>query len=683
MSVTEAPALPAKVQSGRDFRADIQGLRAVAVGAVVLYHAGVPWLTGGYVGVDVFFVISGFLIGGHLLGELDRTNSVSVMRFYARRIRRLMPASIFVVLVTLLLARIFIPPLGFGDVSKDGIAASLAVSNLWFAVTGTDYLANEAPSVFQHYWSLGLEEQFYFVFPLLVLAAYRILRGNRRGLMGVILSVTAASFVLCVVLTTVNQPVAFFTLPTRAWELGVGVCLAAVVGRLRGLGQTSAAALQWLGLGITLMAIVFFDQFTTFPGAMAAVPVVGAAMYIAGGCGRPAGRPSLIMENVAMQFVGRISYSLYLWHWPLLIVPVMYSDRQLTWLQALGLVLLAIVAAVLTERFVERPFRDARWIGASLGRTYGFGAATVLVAVVACVAASTLPKLSTDTIATEWIAGTLPADVAIPAVVPANLSPSLVSSSSSVPVIYANGCHGDFSATVPRSDCVFGDRDSERSIVLLGDSHAAQWFPALEVVASTHGYRLVTMTKSSCPAAEVTVWSDSLNRRYTECETWRENALTMIGELAPDFVIVSNFQGQKPVGVADADEAFARGVGALLNQLPAESVSVVLGDTPMHDVAPPICLSGHLSSTAECVTSAEHAVAARWSQKVDEWTTKSGGRFVDPLPWLCPGGLCVPIVGNVLVYRDRHHLTTEASNLLAEQLKNALYPIGLAHEQIH
>lgn len=678
--MTATATRPAEVTAApRRFRNDIQGLRAVAVGAVVLYHAGVPWLSGGYVGVDVFFVVSGFLIGGHLFGELGRTGTISVPGFYGRRIRRLMPASVFVVLVTLLLTRFLVPPLGFVDVAKDGAAASLAVANIWFAATGTDYLANEAPSVFQHYWSLGVEEQFYVVFPLFLLLICWMFRGRRGALVASVWCATAVSFLLCVVLTESNQPLAFFTLPARAWELGAGVCLAIALPQLARMGSVVAATLQWAGLAVIVATILVFDHDTVFPGYLAAVPVIGTLMYIAGGCTSPAGRPRVLMENRSMLYIGTISYSLYLWHWPLLILPVMYSTRTLTAAQATGLVIVAVLAAAATERFVERPFRDSKWLSSSLSRTFGFGAVTASVAVLACFATTMLPRLATDTIGPQWVAGAFPADLPEATVVPANLTPGLQSAADSVPVIYADGCQGDFADTTPDPKCVYGDTSADRAIVLLGDSHAAQWFPALDKIGSDLGYRVITMTKSSCPAAEVSVWSSSLSRGYTECEEWRENAVAEIGALRPDFVVLSNFQGQKPyrTGALDPDEAFANGVAGLVSLMPAETTTVVVGDTPMHAVAPPICLSANLVSAQACETAAADGVPGAWADAVRAASIGAGAVYVDPIPWLCPQGRCAAIAGNVLLYRDRHHLTTEAAALLATPLAESLAEAGV------
>lgn len=668
-----------EAQPTRRFRPDIQGMRAVAVLLVVLYHAGFPWLHGGYIGVDVFFVISGFLIGGHILEELDRSGRVRLVNFYGRRLRRLLPASLFVILATLVLVRLLMPPLGWADVSVDGLFATVAGANLWYAATGTDYLANDAPSVFQHYWSLGVEEQFYLVFPLTVLALFILVRRNRRLLIWSVAGLTVVSFAACLLMTELNQPYSFFLLPTRAWELGAGVLIAAVSGSLAKLSGPLAASCQWLGLLIIALSAVVLNHDTVFPGYWAVLPVLGASLFIIGGI-RPVNyRPALLTENKLAQFFGRTSYSLYLWHWPVLVVPVLYSGRTLSAAEAAGLVLIAVLLAELTERFIETPARNLPWLKRSDKHTYGAAVGAILVTLVACLSVSAMPSLATDSIAEEWGDETFPGSVIPASAVPQNLIPPLANADASVPSIYGNGCHGSISARVPQTeDCVYGDPEADRSIFLLGDSHAAQWFPALQELSLRRGYALIPMTKSSCPAAAIPVWNDALNRRYTECEEWRRHASEEIAKRKPEIVVMGNFQGQKPIYTeGNSNTAFADGVSKLVAALPEGVRAVVLGDTPMYDVSPPICLSGSLSAVSECARPVGGAVSPEWTAALEESALGEGAVFLDPLRWLCPDGSCRPILGNVLMYRDRHHITVEASERLNLVLEDGFVNSGV------
>jgi len=269
------------------FRPDIQGLRAIAVGAVVLYHAGVPFLPGGYVGVDIFFVISGFLITSHLLGQLESHGTLRFGEFYARRARRILPASFVVLALSVAAALIWYPPLLMKDLWAAAVATALYVPNYFFASANSDYLAESSnPSLFQHYWSLGVEEQFYLLWPVLLALVWVLVR-SRRALVGVLIAVVAASFALCVWLTFAAQPWAFFSLPSRAWELGVGGLVAVLLQRRPGIVEERwAAPLGWAGIAAMAASVFLFSSETLFPGAAAAVPVLGTAAVIAAGSRR-------------------------------------------------------------------------------------------------------------------------------------------------------------------------------------------------------------------------------------------------------------------------------------------------------------------------------------------------------------------------------------------------------------
>src|SRR5829696_2843268 len=331
-------ASPPPRGEGSGFRPDLEGLRAVAVGLVLLYHADVPGIRGGYVGVDVFFVLSGFLITGLLIRELSATGRISLSQFYARRARRLLPASAVVLVVTAVASAIMLPPLRMPDVAGDIAAAAAYVSNYRFAAQATDYLGSElAPSPVLHFWSLGVEEQFYLFWPALLtlVAGVAFARGNVGGgvhRVAITLAVVfVASLGLSLWLTTVQQPWAFFSLPTRAWELALGGLIAIpVVGRW--IPPAISPLLAWAGLALVVYAGVAFNAGTPFPGLAALVPTVGSALVIAAGLGRdspavgPGPRPAVpgpgrLLSLPPVRFLGRISYSLYLWHWPILVLP--------------------------------------------------------------------------------------------------------------------------------------------------------------------------------------------------------------------------------------------------------------------------------------------------------------------------------------------------------------------------
>ncbi|WP_176460631.1 acyltransferase family protein [Rhodococcoides fascians] len=651
------------------YRSDIQGMRAVAILCVLLYHAGVPLVSGGYVGVDVFFVISGFLITGHLIGQSERQGRIDLTHFYAKRIRRLLPASLLVLVATLALSRWLLPPLAMRDVSIDGVFTAAYLSNVWFAYTGTDYLASNTPSVFQHYWSLALEEQFYIVWPLLIMLVFSIW-GSRRLLIIVLSAVSLASFGLGLYFTNVNQPVAFFTLPTRAWELGVGGVIAASLYTGARIGPRTGGFLSWTGFLLVVAAVFAFDDGTVFPGYVAVVPVVGAAGMLIGGARVTTDGLSRLLSYRPFQFFGRISYSLYLWHWPILIIPSLYRSESPAWLRVL-LCSAAIVLAALTERFVERPFRYKRGERARPTRSFALGFAATVAVVSLALGAGVMPRLATDRVAGGWPVDAFPADVSVGVSVPTNIRPTLEHARDSNPEIYSDGCHLDYADAAPKV-CQFGDEGSDDTVVLFGDSHAAQWFPAFDEMGDNDRFRLVPLTKSACPSVDIATWNSRLQVPYVACDQWREEAFRVIDRLRPSLIVLSNYPHQATAQAGDLETQWSDGLRRTIERMPAGSEVVVLGDGPMFKVEPSMCLSEHLESVGDCSRPVAEVVNATRMQSDERGVGGTKARFIDTREWYCPDGVCAVQRGDIALYRDAHHITVEFSKALIPVLRAAL-----------
>lgn len=665
----------------RRFRTDVQGLRAIAVGLVLLYHAGLPFLPGGYTGVDVFFVISGFLISSHLLEAIERDGRIDFGRFYARRALRILPASFAVAVLTAGAVIAFAPPLTVPGGLQDALATVLYAPNIWFANQEADYLADHAPSPFQHYWSLGVEEQFYLLWPVLLLHIALFVRRRRVAVALAIAAVAGMSFAACVLLTQAQQPLAFFLLPTRAWELLVGAIVAvALLGGVPRLSARLRAAGGWVGVAAILAGAVLFDETTVFPGAAAALPVAGTALVLLCGSGDPRGGPSAMLSIRPMQFIGLISYSLYLVHWPLLTIPrsIVGFDRPLPlWSTMLLGVFLAVPLAYLLFRFVEQPLRAPRSL--TLRRPaftlLGTGVVTAVIAASLVVGgkwAGEQPLKGGQAVAPAPAFPTDPPTAT--KFVPANLTPSLDDVDGDIPPVYPDGCHHD-TETVAVQDCVYGSRDSSRSVVLFGDSHSAQWLPALEELAQVReGFAIHSYTKSSCPAVEVTVLVKNLT--YDACDTWRAAVLDAIRVDPPDLVVTSSYSGYALAGHpkgADRVGRWSDGLQRTVKGLTDAGIDVlVIADTPRFESAPAVCVSSHLTDVDACAGARSTVLDPVLAAAERDASVASGGRFADLTGYICGKTTCPAIIDDLLVYRDVNHLTATFVRYLAPALGDRL-----------
>ncbi|MHA7276809.1 acyltransferase family protein [Arthrobacter sp. Hz1] len=656
------------------FRPDIQGLRAVAVGAVVLYHAGLAAVPGGYVGVDIFFVISGFLITGQLISMIKARGRIPFGEFYAKRIRRIIPASFVVLALTTVASVLFLPPSTRPGALQDAIASALYVPNVLFAAQGSDYLAETAPSPFQHYWSLGIEEQFYLFWPLILLVGFIAVRKSITRLFWVVLALVVLSFITCVILTSTSQPAAFFLLPARAWELGVGALAAfAVHAGLINLNARSSAIGSWVGLVGIGASLVALNATTVFPGWAALLPVLSTALIIVCGSPRPGAGAGVLLSRAPMQKVGAWSYSIYLVHWPLLIIPqaAVGYENPLPLPLTLALGALSVPPAVLLYTYVENRFRHP------LAGPVRSRRVIVLAALASLVFASTAAGLSavqsTTPIASSRDAASQPLQVTPTGstFVPANLTPTLRDAPDSIPETYDDGCHADFSVTEVQAGCIYGDEEADLDIVLFGDSHAAQWFPAVDAYATGSSYRLHNLTKSSCPSVDIEILHEQ--SPYAECEQWRQSALDYIEDLDPELVLLSNYGDVVPAdsstGLLGQWEA---GLGSTLSALPESSRALVLADTPRHPASPLSCLSQHTEDANACdllrAEGLDNEIVAIEKRAA---AAGSNASFVDLNGYLCTE-TCPSIIGNLLVYRDEHHITTAFSRALAGPLGDEL-----------
>jgi peptidoglycan/LPS O-acetylase OafA/YrhL len=684
-SGTGSQSGPAPVPARRD-RADIQGLRAVAVLLVVLDHAfKIP--RGGFVGVDVFFVISGFLITGILVREQGRTGGISLMGFYARRLRRIMPAAVLVAALTAVAGyAVWFRPRADQNL-LDAIASTLWVSNWHFAATGTDYLASAGtPPALQHYWSLAVEEQFYVVWPWILLLAGSALATRlfgARARLWIVSAVVLLSFAWALVFTAAMPRIAYFDTIGLAWELGVGALAALVYTRIARLRGT-----RWLGItGLVLIVISAFliDPSWPFPGPWAALPVLGAAAVLVA----PAHGSELhLLTNRVMRWIGDISYSLYLWHFPVLIIGASVLGPLTWWQGALG-ILLSLGLAQLSYRFVEQPVRDSRWLRGwerpEHRRRNPLVAAGLVAVLLALVAVQFNPSrtgvLAEQAFATGRATATTSfgslADVqtavaqGLSATSYAGLAPSpdaLGQHQLAATMDRSAPCNNDVRAN-PLGTCTYGS--GARTILVIGDSVAMTWTPTVQAAAPDA--RVVVAGVASCAP-----WDVRHGVRYVDpgfedaCAAARTRLGAIVQKVRPDILVLSSAAGAYPLVEGGAPKPlWQEGVTRTVRDWGAYADRVVVLGHPPLGVDPKDCVN-RVRSPHECIST-----IPSWERDeiaaVTAGALAGGATNVDVTPWFCDAqGRCPTIIGPYLSRTDTTHITAALAAALGPLLRPAL-----------
>ena len=583
---------------------------------------------------------------------------------------------------TLVVSRLVQSPLAIVENRDDALATATYVANVRYASLETAYLTANHTSPMLHYWSLAVEEQFYVAWPALLLGTWWIGRrtpfGPTRAVWALLAVASAISLAISIRWTQTAQPNAYFLLPARAWELGVGALAAMTVPHIRRCPQGLATAVGWLGMAMVGLAVLRFDDRTLFPGTAALLPVAGTVLALASGSLRRGGALHRLLAVRPLQATGRLSYSLYLWHWPLLFLATERFGRGPTWWRVFLLGASFALAAV-TYRFVENPIRRSTWLARRRGRNVMLLSGVTATSLLAVVVLTRTPALATTDIAPSAAEVPLEVLAADPAdSVPANLRPRLIDAVNDEPRTEIPGLDecstpNDDTTTVGR--CSYGDLESSVSIVLFGDSHANHWIAGMRAAAAAEGWKLIPVTKAGCPSATITVFRANFNRPYEACDTWRRNALDYIRELEPTVVVLAS---SSSIRAGTADEEWLDGLTATIAALPDASHPVVMADSPRFSEHVPDCLSDHLTSVRACTTERAPAAAAQLRAAEEALVSGAGGSFLDGYEISCLADPCPVIVGDVLAFRDEHHLTVVYSTLLGPRLADRLTPIVAA-----
>lgn len=699
------------------FRHDIQGLRALAVTLVLVYHLWPTALPGGYVGVDVFFVISGFLISQHLFREVQETGRVSVLAFWARRIRRLLPASLLVLAVTLAGTLIWMPASEKSRAFADIGASAVYIVNWVFSQGSIDYLAqDDAPSVVQHYWSLAVEEQLYVMWPVLIIGISLVVgagvrrRGGvagwasvRRGLVVALAAVFAGSLILSAVLTSASQGEAYFNTFVRAWEFAAGALLALLISRFPTM-QASAprrralvlSLVAWAGIALVIHTAFTYTDASPFPGTMALLPVLGTVGVIA--AGTQGGRFSVggVSRSRPVASLGTWSYSVYLWHWPIIVLAPFALQRSLGDIDKWVVVGLSVLLGALSSRFIEDPTRSRRW-GRRLWPEFAF--AVLVPVTIAVVAFSQVAAITaSNAAAAERAAAARAAAVAA--------AESEGSGTATAPrpcfgvtaILEPDLCIDPFTARTPIDTafaatdldpqwcltqlhedwrtCTYGDPAGRAgTIALVGDSHAAAMIPAFDEYFANAGWRVDTFTRFACSA--VITDADGINHwdpAFREgCATWGARVQQELRDRDDiDVVVYHVFDSRVfPPGDAALQTEQRDTMRKVWSSIEATGKQVLfLRDIPeTGDVDIPTCLSQiTVPAMAPCSRPTQLAVLD------DPITEAAGGDvpMVDITDLFCVDGECLSYIGGVVAYADSNHISGTYARSLAPHLGERL-----------
>jgi peptidoglycan/LPS O-acetylase OafA/YrhL len=606
-------------------RRDIQALRGIAVLLVLLYHFKLGPFHGGFLGVDIFFVISGYVITERITRGTG-TIGAQLHDFYLRRARRILPMSLITLVVTSVLARFFLAPISLDRFFHDALAGFALIPNIHFAAQQNNYLNQSLdPSPYLHYWSLGVEEQFYFLWPLIFIFFFR------RHLRKVwVMALFGAIFAMWY---TLHFPIQSFYLPiSRAWEFLIGAALVGVNStQLSKRLRYSMAIFGWIVMLIS--AVKISTDFAT-PGWSTLIPTLATGLVIW------AAMP--VSEKLFLPKLGDVSYSLYLIHWPVIIIALaqfpLLNKGYRAWL-----LVAAIILSFLTTNFVEKPIRFSPRFKLKLWQW-----------LVAILVGAGLSALALGTAAANY----------------AHQSKAFTISIDS-PKIYSNGCHLEFGKATPNLNCIFGNPKSSTTVILAGDSHAAQWFPAMELLAKTNNWRLLSITKSSCPATFfLTTRNGVLDK---SCQSWQKTLSATINSQKPKLVLLSDFtEFQYPTvkGNGDYEQRWGSGLKEFISSIKNSGARIAfLEDTPHPGVDIASCLSAHLTDPQRCDFSLSRTATTQTSVGV---MSSMSVYVVNPQSWLCSHQVCPAIQNRVNSYRDSSHISVPAAERMASQLGHDL-----------
>ena len=668
----------------RGFLPEIQALRAVAVTLVVLFHLWPHRFTGGYVGVDAFFVISGYLITSHLLREVDATGRLDLAAFYARRARRLLPASL-AVLLACLVAALFLLPIELRAVNaKEILASAFYVQNLYLATKAVTYSAsNDVASSVQHFWSLSAEEQFYLFWPSLIMAslfvARRWLRRRTTTSIGLsLVGLTLLSFAFSVWFTDTHQSAAYFVTPTRAWEFGLGALV--VLGQRRwspsGGGRL---VLRWAGVAGLAVSGLTFTEATVFPGYAAALPCLATAAVIVAGDTGSRDPLSALVRARATQWLGDVSYSVYLVHWPLIVFAPYVLGSVLSWPAKVGVIGVTLVLAHLSKRYVEDATRHVPVLVRSPRRALSAALAGMLVIGVGVGASLAQVQRQEDQLAQAIAQGGTRPCFGAAAMAHRVDCPRAVTADADTPVVKADAPWGGLPGCriVPGTPlavrCYWGTGTPTKTVAVIGDSHAEQWRSALGLIARRRNWAVIEMYRGGCAANYApAVMFEGRPQAPDGCLGWSHSLSARLQAFHPSLVLTTAFVRATQFAPGSSG---AQGFLDIWSEWQKFAKVVVLADIPgTGGKNQPQCLAIHAGNPLACLTDRATALPDDDLDRAARLSSRSAlpVRLVDLNRYFCDRPACYAVIGGVPVYYDADHLTRRFAVSLTPYLEAAL-----------
>jgi peptidoglycan/LPS O-acetylase OafA/YrhL len=659
------------VMSNPSHRPEIQGLRTVASLLVAVYHIWLGRVSGG---VDVFFVVSGFLITRSLLGQLEREGKVDALKFWARLVQRLFPNALFILLVVLAGTVLFLPQFRWPSTFDEILASTFYFENWQLATGAVDYLARDnAKSPVQHYWALAVQGQFYFLWPWIFqfarLLSDKLKIERLRALRAVFVSLFILSLGYSITRTHTDQAFTYFDTLARIWEFSMGAFLA--VWRVPVLGNFTRTWISWLGLLMIVLCGVLLRVSTLFPGYAALWPTSAVALILIAGAAPPTRwSATRLLGSKVLSGFGDVSYAFYLWHWPLLVFVQYFSEKnEVGSGYGLLILLLSALLAYSTTRWLESPIRSSAlattkpflfglslltpnllalglwggWMMYRTGQTDGFDS-------------THYPGARVVRPGAQWTQ-----------VKEYPVLPSPLEVKDSLPKIYGDGCHQTHKGTEPVS-CEYGDPRANEVWALVGGSHSAQWLPTLEPIAKNRHFKIVSFTKSSCRFGLPQIPGKPGTKSYA-CEVWSSNVVKKLVALKPKFAFMTATIGHGPKEVIPP--AYPR----RWRQLAELGINVIaIRDNPWFMFDVPECVEKWGRDSSKC-SRQRSDVLASYDVLHSRKDIPKNVRFLDFSDYFCQGAVCPPVIGNMLVYRDKHHITTLYASTLTEVLEKELTSI--------